>query len=274
MQVKFIFGHWIIPILCIPLCKPSCTFVVRSLTTKDTKYLMKEHKGFFKCKSYLMKSSNLILLSLLSGILLILDSCTFSKKACLARLEDARRNPYDIVIVPGVPFEDSTWSWVMKGRVYWSKYLFDRGVTKNVMYSGSAVYTPYIEGEIMALYAESLGIPRENIYSETLAQHSTENVYYSYKKARKLGFERIALATDQFQSKMLKSFIKKKVSRDVGIIPFVIDTLAAMQPKMIDPKIDFQKAFVRDFTPLPVRKGRWERFRGTRGLEIDTTVYR
>jgi hypothetical protein len=89
-----------------------------------------------------------------------------------------------------------------------------------------------------------------------------------------MGFERIALATDQFQSKMLKRFTKKVVSRNVGIIPFVIDTLAAMQPQMVDPEIDYQKAFVNDFTALPERESRRERFRGTRGLDIDTTVYR
>ena len=111
----------------------------------------------------------------------------------------------------------------MKGRVYWSKYLYDKGITKNVIYSGSAVYTPYVEGKIMALYAIALGIPEENVFSETMAEHSTENVYYSYKLARKLGFERIALATDQFQAKMLKRFTKKIVSRDAGIIPIVTD---------------------------------------------------
>jgi hypothetical protein len=184
------------------------------------------------------------------------------------------KNPYDIVVVPGVPFEDSTWSWTMKGRIYWSKYLYDKGITKNVMYSGSAVYTPYVEGKIMALYAVALGIPEENVFSETLAEHSTENVYYSYKKARKLGFVRIALATDQFQAKMLKRFTEKIVSRDAGIIPIVIDTLEAMQPTMIDPEIAYQKAFVKDFIPLTERENFKERFRGTRGLDIDTTVYK
>ena len=146
--------------------------------------------------SIMMKHKIISTLVLLMALLL--SSCTFSKKACLRMLEESRKAPYDIIIVPGVPFEEGNWSWVMKGRVYWSKYLYDNGITKNIMYSGSAVYSPYVEGRIMALYAVALGIPEENVFSETLAEHSTENVYYSYKKARKLGFERIALATDQF----------------------------------------------------------------------------
>jgi len=205
---------------------------------------------------------------------LLFCSCTFSKKACINMLDAAIKDPYDIIVVPGVPFEDSTWSRVMKGRVYWSKYLYDIGVAKNIIYSGSAVYTPYIEADIMALYAEKLGIPREHIYMEPHAEHSTENIYYSYKMARMLGFERVALATDQFQAKMLKRFTKKIVGSDVGIIPIVADTLVAMEPYMIDPEIDFQRAFVKDFIPLTERESQRERFRGTRGLDLDTTVYK
>jgi uncharacterized SAM-binding protein YcdF (DUF218 family) len=221
-----------------------------------------------------MRSGLIVKSAILFLLPALLNSCTFSKKACRNMLEESIQKPYDIVIVPGVPFEDSTWSWVMKGRVYWSKYLYDKGITKNVIYSGSAVYTPYVESEIMAMYAEALGIQKENIFMETLAEHSTENVYYSYKMARNLGFERIALATDPFQTKMLKRFAKKIVSRNVGLIPFVTDTLFMMEPDMVDPEIDYQKAFVKDFTPLPERENFRERFRGTRGLDIDTTAYK
>src|SRR4030042_812990 len=124
-------------------------------------------------------------------ILLVLNSCAFSSKACRNFLEESMEENYDIIVIPGVPFENGQWSYTMKGRVYWSKYLYDKGIAKNVMYSGAAVYSPYYEGEIMALYAEKIGIKRENIYTETLAEHSTENIYYSFKKARILGFERI-----------------------------------------------------------------------------------
>ena len=213
------------------------------------------------------------LTALCLSILSLTMSCAFSKRTCLNLLEDARETKYDIVIVPGVPFENGTWSFVMKGRVYWSKYLYDNGITENVIYSGAAVYTPYSEAEIMAMYAARLGIPEGNIFTETLAEHSTENVYYSYKKARKLGFQKIALATDPFQAKMLKRFTKKVVSPDVGIIPLVTDILDAMEKDMTDPEIEYEKAFRADFTPLPERKNMRERFRGTRGHNINRNAY-
>ena len=116
-------------------------------------------------------------------VLLILcflfQSCSYSKKAAGKLLEEAKTRSYDVIVVPGVPFNTPNWDRVMKGRVYWSKYLFDLGIAKNIMYSGSSVYTAYNEAQIMALYAAALGIPEKNIFTETHAEHSTENIYYS-----------------------------------------------------------------------------------------------
>jgi len=187
------------------------------------------------------------------SLVLLVSTCAFSSRVSRNLLEESMTKSYDIIVVPGVPFENGQWSLAMKGRIYWSKYLYDIGIARNVMYSGSAVYTPYNEAGIMALYAEKLGIPGDNILTEKKAEHSTENVYYSYKKARKLGFQKIALATDPFQAKMLKRFTKKVVSPDVGIIPLVTDILDAMEKDMTDPEIEYEKAFRADFTPLPER---------------------
>ncbi|MBS1598718.1 MAG: YdcF family protein [Bacteroidetes bacterium] len=205
---------------------------------------------------------------------LTLFGCAFSSKTSKKLLAEASAKRYDIVVVPGVPLENGKWSRTMKGRVYWSKFLFDKGIAKNLMYSGSAVYTPYYEGLVMAMYAEALGIPKEHIFSETKAEHSTENIYYSYYKAKQMGFKTIALASDPFQSKSLRKFAHKKLSPDVGIIPFVVDTMRAMEPLMIDPAIDYQQAFKKDFVSIKKREGFWKRLRGTYGKNIDTTAYR
>lgn len=180
---------------------------------------------------------------------------------------------YDIIIVPGVPFENGKWSDTMKTRVYWSKYLYDCGIAKNIMYSGGAVYSPYYEAKIMALYGVALGIPKQNIFTEIKAEHSTENIYYSYKKAMKLGFRKIALATDPFQAKMVRKFISKKMKADIPSIPIVYDTLRALPSKMYDPEIDFELAFNEGFISIKEREGFWKRLNGTRGNNIDTAAY-
>jgi len=206
-------------------------------------------------------------------IILFINACSYTQSASKRILNKSIAKSYDIVVVPGVPFTNEKWSLAMKARVYWSKFLYDKGIAKNVMYSGSAVYSPFYESEIMAMYAEAIGIPRDHIFIETKAQHSTENIYYSYKKAKKLGFENIALASDPFQTKMLRRFIKRKLNRDVGIIPFVNDSLIAMKPYMTDPAINYNQAYMYGFVSLPERESFWKRLRGTWGLKIDLTAY-
>lgn len=205
--------------------------------------------------------------------IIVFNSCSFSNKTCKRLLNESINKSYDIVVVPGVPLENGKWSLTMKARVYWSKFLYDNGIAKNIMYSGSAVYSPYVEAEIMALYAEAIGIPKEHILTETKAEHSTENIYYSYMKAKKLKYSTIALASDPFQTKLLKNFTEQKVSPDIKLIPIVYDSLRTMEAKMIDPTIDIKKAFVKNFIALPDRESFFERLKGTRGLSIDYNAY-
>ncbi len=210
----------------------------------------------------------------LTLIIIILQACQFSKKTSQRLYNKASSQEFDAVIVPGVPFENNQWSRTMKGRVYWARHLYQRKITRNIIFSGGAVYSPYTEAQIMALYAKAIGVPAANIFTETNAEHSTENLYYSYQKARQLGFKKIALASDPFQTKMLRRFARKKVDRDIALIPFVIDTLKVIEPEMSDPVIDFDKAFVEGFKSIKERESLWKRLRGTMGKSIDTSAYK
>jgi uncharacterized SAM-binding protein YcdF (DUF218 family) len=182
---------------------------------------------------------------------------------------------YDVIVVPGFPFSPETgWDSIMKGRVYWSKWLFDKGIAKNIIYSGSSVYTPYYEGEIMAMYAIAIGIPKEHVFTETKAEHSVENLYYSWVKSKELGFKTIALATDPFQAKQLKRFARNRIGKDLALIPFVVDTLRTMHPIMTDPVVDYQQAYNKDFVSLMKRQSFWKRLKGTLGRNIDYNAYK
>lgn len=125
----------------------------------------------------------------------------------------------------------------------------------------------------MALYAEALGIPNEHIFTETKAEHSTENLYYGYKMAQQLGFKKVALASDPFQSKLLRGYARRRVSPDIQIIPMVVDTLKMMQTTMYDPKIPYTKAFKENFISITQRDSFWKRLKGTLRGNIDTTAY-
>ncbi len=188
------------------------------------------------------------------------DAC-FSAAKC--------RPPYDVIIVPGYPHKPGNVDPLVKCRVYWATYLYKQGIARNIIFSGSAVYTPYVESVAMAMYAQGLGIPEENIFVETQAEHSTENLYFSCKLAEEKGFKSIALATDPAQSSFLKS-MQSKFGINIDYLPVVSDTLDTMF--MIDPVIDDGKARAENFVSLPDREGLYKRLKGTRGHRIKLLI--
>lgn len=203
------------------------------------------------------------------SLLTLLSSCIcFAPSGASKKYAKAQKYaPYDAIIVPGIPYDSTNGKWgdIMKMRVYWSYYLYQQGVAKNIIYSGSAVYTPYVESKIMALYAEKMGIPKEHIFVDTSAEHSTENVYYSYYLAQKQGFTKVALATDPFQSHLLRKF-PKKMKISVAFIPMVFKTIRTLD--MRDHEIDAETARAPKFVALPARESFWKRMRGTMGKNI------
>lgn len=216
----------------------------------------------------------IIKLGTLAACCMLLTSCLVSQKSCKKCFKVAYSSaPYDAIIVPGIPYGDSSNynKFVMRSRVYWSYYLYANKITKNIIYSGGAVYTPYKEAEIMKLYAQALGVPDSNVFAETKAEHSTENLFYSYGLARQKGFKKIALATDPFQARLLKKFARHEKLK-VDFIPFVYDTLRTMNTTYI-PVLDPSSARAKDFRSLPSRESKWQRFRGTLGKKIDYSAY-
>ncbi len=155
----------------------------------------------------------------------------------------------------------------MKARVLWSVYLYKNHYTKNIIFSGAAVYTHFYESIVMGLYAQKLGVPKEHIFYDTLAKHSTENIYYSYMVAKQLGFKTLALATDPFQSFLLKGFTKKRFASPIQHIPIQFKIIKKINDIQID--IDSMKAFKPDFNSILNKEPFAKRLKGTLGRQID-----
>lgn len=207
-----------------------------------------------------------------SFLLFLFQSCSIQNPNKYYKKAEANYAPFDAIIVPGVPFneDEGTWSRTMKMRVHWAKYLWDRNMCKNIIFSGGAVYTKYAECKIMRLYAIEMGIPDEHIFMDSLAEHSTENVYFSYWVAQEQGFKSIALASDPYQTKTLKGFVKKlnrKYDTDMQIIPANIDTIKTI-PKP-DIPIEYQTAEGSNFINITETQKMGYRLRGTMGLNVD-----
>ena len=193
------------------------------------------------------------------------SACTFSRFSKKSYEKAVAAKPYDAIIVPGLPYDKDKTSSVMNMRIFWAKYLYDSGFTQNIIFSGGAVYTPFVESIAMKVMADSLGIPSSHTFSETEAEHSTENVYYSWKMAKGLGFKKIAVATDPFQAAMLRSFIRKHTP-GVDVIPIIYDKIDFKGQEL--PKIDTTSSYRRDFVSIKEREGFVERFRKTMGKRI------
>lgn len=202
----------------------------------------------------------------LSCAITFLCSYTHPQDKHKGQKKEKVNDTYDVIIVPGVPYQDPSLKLVLKARILWAKYLFQTKMTKNIIFSGSSVYTPYIESQIMRIYADSLGIPNGNTFAETQAEHSTENIFYSVLMARKLGFKKIAVATDQYQAVILNVYIRMNFP-EVAILPIdyeKIDLFSAYWPE-----IDETPAYVENFVSLVKRENPSERFKGTLGRKVN-----
>jgi len=213
----------------------------------------------------LKKFFNAGYVTILAVIAITFSSCTFPGVAERSYAKAQEKKPYDVIIVPGLPYDKEKTSAVMRMRLYWAKYLYDQGIARNVIFSGGAVYTPFVESIAMKVIADSLGIPSKFTFSETEAEHSTENVYYSWKMARGLGFKKIALATDPFQTAVLKAFIRKHTP-GVDVIPIVFDKIDVKGKEL--PVIDTTSSYKNNFVSIKERESFFERMRGTFGKRV------
>ena len=173
---------------------------------------------------------------------------------------------YDAVIVPGVPFIEPKWDGTMQMRVLWGIHLYKNGIAKKIIMSGSSVYSPYVEAQIMKLYAIEFGVPEEDIIIEDKAQHSTENIWYSYKLAKSLGLNKIALCTDPFQTRMTYRFGRRRL-KDLRYLPVLFDTLKTLPHNI--PEINYLPHKIENFIPITETQSFGYRLRGTMGKHIN-----
>lgn len=211
--------------------------------------------------------SKLIPMLLLS---VALTSCSISKMTNRQYDRVTHNQIFDVVIVPGAPIEEGGLSGILSARILWSKYLYDQGIAKHIIYSGAAVSSPYVEGLAMRSHAIKIGMPADKVFAETKAEHSTENIYYSVQMARKMGFQKIAIATDPVQTFMIHSF-RKKYLPFVEVVPIVFDKVfkSKEEYKKLTP-VEANEAHLdeREFIPLHNRESFFKRFAGTRGKNI------
>ena len=174
---------------------------------------------------------------------------------------------YDAIIVPGYPFApNGKMSPIYKVRLYWAYHLYKTGRTKNIIVSGSAVHSPYVESKVYALYLVELGIDPKHIIIEQRAEHSLENVFYSMEIAKAKGFEKVAVVSDKAHSIMIK-YLSNKFNHEISadFTPARWRFVIRKYWNKFDLNIDHYKAFQPDFIHIAERKTEEQRKLGTSG---------
>lgn len=182
------------------------------------------------------------------------------------KINAEKKEVYDAIIIPGAPYDDHM-DFIIRARMLWAKHLYDNGQAKNIIFSGASVYSPYVEAEIMKIYADTMGIPSENTFAETKAEHSTENIFYSVKMAKEMGFEKIAIATDHLQAMLLLPYIYSKFP-EIDVVLIKYKQLDALHEPL--PEIDPCAAYDDEFVALPEREHRGKRMMGSLGMNIES----
>jgi|ERR1043165_156504 uncharacterized SAM-binding protein YcdF (DUF218 family) len=190
-----------------------------------------------------------------------LSSCSFSYLTTKTYQQYAADGPYDAIIVPGVPYDSAQPNSLFKARMVWAKELYDRGIARNIIFSGAAVHTPYVESKVMKLYANAMGIPASHTFIEIRATRSNENVFYGYRIAKQLGFKKIALATDPFQS-FCYGLFSRVYATDLARLPASMDSLLSYAQRFENIEINPASAYVADFVPVekPWNPGNYLRY--------------
>ncbi|TNF29441.1 MAG: YdcF family protein [Bacteroidetes bacterium] len=175
--------------------------------------------------------------------------------------------PYDAIIVPGYPFRpNGKMNPMYKIRLYWAYHLYKQGKTRNIIVSGAAVHTPYVEAQVYALYLIELGIDPNHIIIEDRAEHSLENVFYSMEIAEKHGFEKVAVVSDKAQTFMIK-YLSKKFDHEItaDFVPARWRFIIRNYWNKFDLDIEHEKAYQPGFVHISMKKTETQRKLGTSG---------
>ena len=188
-----------------------------------------------------------ILAIVLVVIILVAKASSVLLRQTMATIysESMQLAPFDVVIVPGIPYDSANPNIMLKARMFWAKNLFEKVHTRHIIFSGNAVHSPYIDGQCLKITADSLGIPTARTYVELRALHGTENIDLGIAMAKQLGFKNIAIATDPFQTAYLKYYEKKN---NAPYLPMPVDSIKAYDKSL--PAINTCELKVENFVPL------------------------
>ncbi|MGZ3443011.1 MAG: ElyC/SanA/YdcF family protein [Polyangia bacterium] len=139
---------------------------------------------------------------------------------------------YDAVIIPGCPSEeDGALSDCQMSRAAWGAILWQRGLVGGFITSGAAVHSPYVEADAIAAGLAALGVPPDRIWLDENALHTDENMYFSLRIARALGFAHLAVASQKGHAAWSCRMLEDWGQRDCGAFSVDMTAVVALDPR-------------------------------------------
>ena len=182
-------------------------------------------------------------------------ACLVAVAGCAAHYEvrATATTHYDAVIIPGCPSEDDgSLSPCQMSRAAWAAILWQRGLAGAFITSGAAVHSRYVEADAIAAGMVALGVPADRIWLEQNALHTDENMYFSLRIARALGFRRLAVASQKGHAAWSCRMLEDWGQRSCGAFSVDMDAVLASHPE--ERLRAVRTAAVGDWLPLVQRE--------------------
>jgi len=162
-----------------------------------------------------------------------LVACVLVVAGCAAHYEvrPTATTRFDAVIIPGCPSEDDgSLSPCQMSRAAWAAILWQRGLAGAFITSGAAVHSRYVEADAIAAGMVALGVPADRIWLEEDALHTDENMYFSLRIARALGFHSIAVASQKGHAAWSCRMLEDWGQTACGAFSVDMDAVLALHP--------------------------------------------
>lgn len=160
----------------------------------------------------------------------------------IARQYTLDENPQkvDLIIVLGCKASnDGTVSYRQRARVDKGAELLFKGYSSKILFTGSAVANTWVEAEVMADYARTLGVKDEQVILETKSRSTKDNAFYTKEIMQKNGWTTALVVTSTLHTgRAKKIFLAQGIKADV---------IAASYPSDM-PLLDKLKTFISELS--------------------------
>jgi uncharacterized SAM-binding protein YcdF (DUF218 family) len=152
---------------------------------------------------------------------------------CRAPLISSNRTTFDAIVVLGNPAKsDGSIGDTAKQRVLKSVELYNQGRAKYILFTGAAVYNQYVEADVMANFAHSMGVPQPALITETTARNTHQNMFKATEIMHQKHWSSAMVVTSPYHIKR-SAFILSHYDIEYQVVPCDVPVTAWIQQLLL-----------------------------------------